>query len=279
MPAARKLASFTFALGLFWLAVLSAPASAQNEAVQHKDSIVNAKLADPTQRYRHFVLGRDFELATLAVKLADGRSLTLTLPEDEVFEDREARIVDLDGDGRNEVVVVRSSTRTGSALVVIGARDGALKVLAAGPATGGPRRWLNPAGMADFDGDGRMDIAYVQQPHALGLLRLFTYTGSGLVEMASLPGVANHVAGSTQTHLSVVADFDGDGIADLAVPSFDRRSLRFITFKGGARDLAVVPLPGKAASNFKLVMGKSGPAVDVGLDGGKRVVVSPAPQR
>jgi hypothetical protein len=32
----------------------------------------------------------------------------LTLPEDSAFEDRQPRLADLDGDGRDEIVLVRS---------------------------------------------------------------------------------------------------------------------------------------------------------------------------
>lgn len=263
---------------LCWLAcaALLAPVTpALAQAGSGAGSITEATLTDPTQRYRHFVLGRDFEPSSLVARLADGRTLKLALPADQVFEDRAARVADLDGDGRNEVVVVRSSLSEGSAVVVVGARDGALRILAAGPATGGPNRWLNPAGIADFDGDGRLDIAFVQQPHVLGRLRVLTYSGGRLVEIAALGGVSNHVAGSAELGLSAVADFNGDGVADLAVPSFDRRTLRFITFRGGAREFSARPLPAPAASGFRVVQGAQGPAVDVGLADNRRIVIAP----
>ena len=31
------------------------------------------------------------------------------------------------------------------------------------PPTGSPNTWLNPAGIADFDGDGMADIAYTNR--------------------------------------------------------------------------------------------------------------------
>lgn len=236
-------------------------------------NIAEASLADPTGRYRHFVLGADYEAASLVVRLTDGRTLKLVLPEDEVFEDRIPRLADLDGDGSDEIVLVRTSARQGTSLVVIAQRGGQLAIIAQSPSTGGPHRWLNPAGIADFNGDGRLDVAYVQQPHAVGLLRVFTLSGGALKEIAAFPGVSNHAAGSNQQGMSVIADFDGDRIADLALPSFDRRSLMFISFSGGPHVLKRVPLAEAATTNFKLAQDAGGPAVVVGLPGGRHVTV------
>jgi hypothetical protein len=74
--------------------------------------IVEAVLIGETARYRHFVLGTQYEAAGLRVKTREGKTLELILPDDAVFEDREPRIADLDGDGRSEIV---SSSRAARA--------------------------------------------------------------------------------------------------------------------------------------------------------------------
>ena len=65
-------------------------------------------LTEPTDRYGHGVLGDAIEAGGLTMVLDDGRALSLTLPEDSVFEDRTCRLGDLDGDGRDEALVVRA---------------------------------------------------------------------------------------------------------------------------------------------------------------------------
>jgi len=74
--------------------------------------------------------------------------------------------------------------------------------------------------------------------------------------------------------LSAVADFNGDGVADLAIPSLDRRSLRLITFKGDVRELARKSLPSPALSDFAIEREGGKSIVVVGLGGGRKVRVA-----
>ncbi len=137
-----------------------------------------------------------------------------------------------------------------------------------------PHRWLNPAGIADFNGDGKTDIALVRQPHVVGALELWSWSGGALRKTAELADVANHIAGTRAIDMAAAADFDGDGIADIAAPSLDRNRLRIVSFAPQAREIASVPLPAKAVTDLGLVAESSGPpAIAVGLADGSLVVI------
>jgi hypothetical protein len=241
-------------------------------------NIARVWLSEPTTRYDHGILGDAIEAGALTIETRDGKLQTLRLKDDAVFEDLKPRLADLDGDGHDEVIVVKSYIKRGSALTVVGLRKGRdlgrYDILAESPPLGGPHRWLNPAGIADFTGDGKLDIALVRQPHAIGELELWRYADGKLRKTASLPGYANHIAGTRALAMSAIADFNGDGITDLALPSLDRAHLRIVSFVPNAHDIAGIALPSKAATNLAAVAKASGPPpIASGLADGTLVLI------
>jgi len=156
-----------------------------------------AGYSDATTRYAHGVLGDAVEAGGLRVMagLNGPCELSVILPEHSVFEDTGPRIADLDGDGRNEVIVVESHRDLGAALAVYGLRDGALTKLAATPNIGRTNRWLAPIGIADLDGDGAIEIAYIDRPHLAKTLRVWRWDNGALTEVAAGAGATNHRIG------------------------------------------------------------------------------------
>jgi hypothetical protein len=215
------------------------------------NDIALAWLAAPTDRYAHAVLGDAIEAGAMRVRTYDGRELRYVLGPDSVLEDLRARVEDIDGDGRDEVLVVRSRLDAGAALLVLGVREGRLVPIAETPPIGRAHRWLNPVGVADVDGDGRKDVLVVLTPHIGGMLVVYGFGPAGFVEKARVEGFSNHAIGSRALGLAALLDVDGDGIADAVVPAADRSRLRVLSFAGGtARELDGVALPARAAGSF-----------------------------
>lgn len=228
-----------------WAALVLAVALPISEAAAAQDGAacsrpISAAAYDaPTRRYPHGVLGDDVEWGALAVACGGVRA-TVALPEELVFEDLAPRLADLDGDGGPEIVTVESHRLQGARLSVWGLRDGALVRIAATPFIGQRFRWLAPVGAADLDGDGMVEIAYVDRPHLARTLRVWRYADGTLTEIASLPGVTNHRIGE---------DFISGGVRDcggepeIVLADAGWRRIVAVTLKDGrlhSRDLGAL---------------------------------------
>lgn len=164
---------------------------------------VSATYEGPTTRYPHGALGDEIEHETLAVTLSDGQVLRATHAAPIVFEDTAPRLVDLTGDGAPEIVTVESHETRGARLALWQVRAGALAPLAATPWIGQRFRWLAPVGAADMDGDGAMEIAYIDRPHLARTLRVWRLNldadgTARLTQIAAAAGLTNHRLGDPQ---------------------------------------------------------------------------------
>lgn len=212
------------ATGLF-LALVAMAGTAQAD-------VLAARYAEPTTRYAHGVLGDAIEYGALEMDGAAGM-VTVRLPDSRVFEDIAPRLIDIDGDGTREVLAVESAQEAG-ARIVIYAADGTER--AATPHIGQRFRWYAPVGAADLDGDGHVEVAFVDRPHLAKTLRIWRYADGDFTEVASLPGVTNHRIGET--------DIAG-GLRDcgqgpqMVLASADWGQLLAVAFDGG---FTVMPL-------------------------------------
>ncbi len=238
---------------------IPAPAEASSrlpdsQAVAGSKDIAWVWLGSPTRRYPHGALGSPVHAGSVHVltRSPGGHTgvVTLSLPVHRVFEDRVPRLVDLDGDGRDEIVLVEADALRGASLVVLGLEQrGGQRVIverARGPHAGSTFRWLNPVGFADFDGDGALDVASVTTPHIGGVLTLHHMKPPALVPFARALDVSNHRMGALEQQLAVIVHQPGLR-PTIIVPDMSRQALHALRWEapGQWHELAdLKPLPG-----------------------------------
>jgi hypothetical protein len=121
-----------------------------------------------------------------------------------------AAIADMNGDGKNDIVVVNSETADIS--VFLGDGTGAVKVQPLCYDVGG-FAWEQPL-VGDFNGDGLMDV--VESDDEYNLVYLQGY-GDGTMRAAPSYDLPNSFSGYADTYSVATGDFNGDGIPDVVV--------------------------------------------------------------
>ncbi len=161
--------------------------------------VVKAEYAEPTTRYDHGILGDAIEWGALKLTVdtcfgcenSALRELTIRLPENRVFEDIAPRIVTVVNEGGTEVLVVETDLNKGARLALYDESG----VITATPFIGRTHRWLAPIGAADLDGDGSIELAYVDRPHLARLIRVWRFNDGKLELAGELQGYTNHRIG------------------------------------------------------------------------------------
>ena len=245
-----------------FLVAATPPAAAQRLAGSHvaqgQRDIAWAWLGSPTERYPHTALGSRTHAGSVHVLAATpagaNQEIIYRLPVNRVFEDLTLRLADIDQDGQDEIIVIESDALRGASVVVLGLDDAPsgkmLKEKARSPAAGSTFRWLNPVGVADFDGDGKQGVAAVITPHIGGVLTLYHYRPPHLVPYARAMDISNHLMGSPEQQLAVIIQQPGQR-PTIIVPDMSLRALHALRWDGNGanarlKELAdVMPLPAR----------------------------------
>jgi hypothetical protein len=195
-------------------------------ALAVSQTITAASFSDPTTRYAHGVLGDAIEHGTLVLKIDDGRTVSIVLPTSDVFEDTAPRLLDVDGDGGPEVVVVQSNARLGAKLAIYDEAG----LVADTPNIGRSNRWLAPLGAMDIDGDGLIELAYIDRPHLAKQLRIWRFVEGQLEHVSDLDGFTNHRIGERDIAGGLRDCEGGPEMPEMIVASADWSRLMAITF-------------------------------------------------
>ena len=158
---------------------------------------LTARYVDPTDAYGHGAVANG-EYAGLEVTW-QGQAHTFQY-RDAVFEDTNPRLFDFNGNGTAEVVTVLSGFNDGARIAIFGVSSDVIAPIALGAPFGQRNRWYAIAGIADFDGDGAAEIAYVDRPHLAKTLRFLEVTQVDdtwtLMPDGAVEGLINHHLGS-----------------------------------------------------------------------------------
>ncbi|SFC48249.1 hypothetical protein [Tropicimonas isoalkanivorans] len=193
--------------------------------------------------YGHDVLGGTPEWNRLRVVLGPvgqerlghtDDAVVLAMPAGRIIEDIAPRVVHLDGDGPPEIVLVISDAQHGAQLAVFDLSDG--RVVGT-PFIGRRHRWLAPVGAADLDGDGWVELAYIDRPHLAKVLRVWRYRDGQLVQVAAADGFTNHRIGEREISGGLRTCDTGP---EMVLASADWSRVLAVRLRGGqliARDL------------------------------------------
>ena len=191
-----------WAAGIVGLAALFAQGAAAE--------ITGARYIGPTEAYGHGAVAGG-EYAGLMIETSDGPFLWGVT--EHVFEDTAPRLVDLDGDDTPEIVIVASFFDAGAAIQIIDEQRDGFAIVAQTDPIGRRHRWLAIAGIADLDGDGFMEIAYVDRPHLAKVLRVIEVGPDfTLRDEAAASGFTNHHLGSAVSEGGIIDGGQGPEI-------------------------------------------------------------------
>jgi uncharacterized protein (TIGR03437 family) len=130
---------------------------------------------------------------------------------------------DFNGDGNLDLVIANAGSN--SVAVMLGNGDGTFRMPASFPAAGTPASSPGATVVADFNGDGHLDIATVNGSTAVSTVAVLLGNGDGTFQAA----VSYSVSGNP--HSLGFCDFNRDGIGDLVTDNFLNSSVAVLLGK------------------------------------------------
>jgi hypothetical protein len=123
-------------------------------------------------------------------------------------------------------LVIETDVNRGAALAIYGPEGKITET----PHIGQSNRWLAPLGAADLDGDGAIEIAYVDRPHLARVLRVWRFANGSLSEVAQMEGLTNHRIGEQYISGGIR---DCEGVPEVVLADADWQRVVAVTLKDG----------------------------------------------
>ncbi len=229
-----------------------------------------AWLAEPVDRLG---LVAASEAGRLIVIDRISRRHELELAVDAALVGPHLQIADADGDGEDEIIVAIGRQGEGISLAVAQLRDGGIGIVAQTGEKDIPHRAVASGPVADLDGDGRAELAFVADgADGEGSLEIWRFRDGSLEQVGALPDFASRAKdGAAWAGVQIAADLTGDKQADLVVPTADRLTLRIVSIVDDElTESERIALPAEAVTEILMLrmQGRPRPALLVGLADG-----------
>lgn len=189
-------------------------------------------LTEPTTRYDHGIAGDEFEASAIAIvgmepELHIIQIIPIEAPD--VIEGISAIWADIDNDGRREIIVTLSNSKTGARIVAY-REDGTL--LAESEPIGLGYRWRHQLAVAQFGTNELPLLVDIRTPHLGGIVEFLEFNDGELKKVMELRGFSTHSIGSRNLDSAIAADFNNDGIAELLAPDQAHKNLGLVSWDG-----------------------------------------------
>lgn len=152
---------------------------------------ISARYGAPEERYDHDILGDTPEWTSVTLTV-DGRDYSAALPKGHLFEDITPHLIQ---GAHPAAVVVETDITKGSQVAIYAPKGGRLVKVANTPYIGTPHRWYSMVGVADLNGNGAIEVAFIDRPHLAKVLRIWRWDGARFTEIAAIPDLTNHQIG------------------------------------------------------------------------------------
>jgi len=180
---------------------------------------------------------------------------------DTVFEGLGPMWADINDDGHDDLVTTVSNSNVGARLRIY-QTDG-LEILAQAPPIGTGGRWLHQLAVGQLGPNGETEIVEIRLPHVGGVVQYYRYINEDnigeLKMVASTSAYTSHDIRTRNFDRAVVADFNGDGIPELAVQNQAKDALMGLQRTvGGVEEVWAVSLSSPVHSNIGVSCSRSG---------------------